>query len=54
MKVEDILKVQFPFSVRYESGEIDVVFGICLIDDYIFTDQHGELSGYVKNAKIIE
>lgn len=52
MKVEDILKIKFPIEVHYASGDEDTVYGICLMDDYIFTQEGGELSGYVKDAEV--
>jgi len=52
MKVEDILKIKFPIEVRYASGEEDTAYGIYLMDDYMFTDENGGLSGYVRDAEV--
>lgn len=51
MEIDDILKIKFPLEVHYASGNEDTVYGICLMDDYIFTDKDGELSGYVRDVK---
>ena len=51
MKIDDILKISFPVKVLYTSGEVDLVYGLCLMDDYIFTQEGGEFSGYVRDVK---
>ena len=52
MKIEYILKIKFTIEIRYASGDEDTVYGICLMDDYIFTQEGGELSGYVRDAEV--